>query len=84
MFYKTSRTAYDLAAAFDDELDAHMYAHTRAVYPLAKQRAELLAREETQRRQREAQFPPDVAAFEGLRNRDMKVRPSHGPAQRQR
>ena len=83
MFYKTSRTAYDLAAAFDDELDAHMYAHTRAVYPLAKQRAELLAREEAQRRQREAQFPPDVAAFEGLRNRDMKVRLSRPTERRQ-
>ena len=47
-------------------------------------RAELLAREEAQRRQREAQFPPDVAAFEGLRNRDMKVRPPRPSERRQR
>ena len=77
VFYKDSRSAYDMASAFDDELDAHMHAHLRAVYPLRKQHAALLVQEEADQRKRDQQFPQDIAAFDAIRNPEVKVRPTN-------
>ena len=55
--YRISRSAWsDITVAFDDELDRHLHAHLRAVYPLQKSRKALSD-------QRDSQFPQDLAAF---------------------
>ena len=72
-FYKNSRSAFDSANEFDNELDAHYHAYGRAVLPLQKQLRGLQAQDDAEQRRRDAQFPQDKTSFQAIINKDTKV-----------
>ena len=71
--YKNSRSAFDSANEFDNELDAHYHAYGRAVLPLQKQLRGLQAQDDAEQRRRDAQFPQDKTSFQAIINKDTKV-----------
>lgn len=82
-FYRTSRSSFEIAASFDDQLDRHHYAHLASLYPLNKQYNKLRKLEEEKQRQRDKQFPTSLADFHAIRSKDVQVSdpvmPKHRP-----
>ena len=72
-FYRTSRSSFDIAASFDDQLDRHHYAHLASLYPLSKQYNRLRKQEEEWQKQRDKQFPTSLADFHAIRSKDVQV-----------
>ena len=72
-FYRRSRACFDLATAFDDELDRHHYAHLASLHPLNKQYNKFRKQEEEWQRQRDKQFPTSLADFHAIRSKDVQV-----------
>ncbi|RDX50835.1 hypothetical protein OH76DRAFT_1455140 [Lentinus brumalis] len=73
-FYQTSRSCYDLAASFDDELDRHHYAYLSTMIPLAAHRNLLRAREDAAQKWRDQQFPATIAAFHNNPSKEAQLR----------
>lgn len=59
---------------FDDAVSSLRYAHLNNLIGLRRQHASLVAKEEEERRRRDAQFPADLAAFHAIQNKDIQVR----------
>ncbi|KAI0761823.1 hypothetical protein BD413DRAFT_587816 [Trametes elegans] len=73
-FYKASRSGFDIATSFDDQLDRINHAHLQGLLPLIKERNALRQREEFEQRRRDQQFPNSIADFHAIRNKDVQVR----------
>ncbi|TFY71289.1 hypothetical protein EVG20_g1720 [Dentipellis fragilis] len=64
----------DLSREFEDHVEELRMAHLHATQPLLKRRKELEAREEAERKRRDAQFPKSVDEYHTIRNKDIQVR----------
>lgn len=60
-------------AVFDDAVASLRYAHLNSLTGLRRQHATLVAKEEEERRWRDAQFPADLAVFHAIQNKDTQV-----------
>ncbi|RPD64040.1 hypothetical protein L226DRAFT_533358 [Lentinus tigrinus ALCF2SS1-7] len=73
-FYQRSRSCYDIATSFDDELDRHHHAYLNTMISLVQQSNLFRARAEAAKKWRDKQFPATITAFHNNPNKEVQLR----------
>ncbi|KAI0369794.1 hypothetical protein BV20DRAFT_967462 [Pilatotrama ljubarskyi] len=73
-YYKTTRSNFEMATSFDNDLDRLNYAHLTSLIPLVKERQVYRLREEAEQRRRDQLFPASISDFRAIRNKDTQLR----------
>ncbi|PCH44497.1 hypothetical protein WOLCODRAFT_139037 [Wolfiporia cocos MD-104 SS10] len=74
LYSKLHKSRTELVETFDDNVSMFRYGHHRALSGLMKHHAALVKGEEKQRRERDKQFPADIAAYRAITNKDVQLR----------
>ncbi|OSD05282.1 hypothetical protein PYCCODRAFT_1457322 [Trametes coccinea BRFM310] len=73
-FYQASRSSFDIANTFDDNLDRFNHARMSSLIAIATQRKACQQREEAEQQRRDRQFPSSIDDFHAIRNKDVQIR----------